>query len=76
MWQEQNNSLYRKFEFTDFRQAFTFMEEVAEVAESMNHHPKWTNVYNVVEIWLSTHDAGDIVTDKDKELAKLIDGCL
>ena len=76
MWQEQNNSLYRKFEFTDFRQAFTFMEEVAEVAESMNHHPKWTNIYNVVEIWLSTHDAGDIVTDKDKELAKLIDGCL
>lgn len=76
MWQEQNNSLYRKFEFTDFRQAFTFMEKVAEVAESMNHHPKWTNVYNVVEFWLSTHDAGDTVTEKDKQLAKMIDTCV
>lgn len=76
MWQELNNSLYKKFEFADFRQAFTFMEKVAEVAESMNHHPKWTNVYNVVEIWLSTHDAGNIITEKDRKLAKLIDDCL
>ena len=76
MWQETNNSLYRKFEFADFRQAFTFMEKVAEAAESMNHHPKWTNVYNVVEIWLSTHDAGNIVTDKDRQLATQIDACL
>ena len=76
MWQEQNNTLYRKFEFTDFRKAFNFMEEVAEVPESMNHHPKWTNIYNVVEIWLSTHDAGNIVTEKDRELAKRIDSCL
>ena len=76
MWQEQNNSLYRKFEFTDFRQAFTFMEKVAEVAESMNHHPKWTNIYNVVELWLSTHDAGDTVTEKDRQLAKMIDTCV
>ena len=76
MWQEQNNTLYRKFEFADFRKAFNFMEEVAEAAESMNHHPKWTNIYNVVEIWLSTHDAGNIVTEKDRELAKRIDSCI
>ena len=49
------------------------MEEVAELAEGMNHHPKWTNVYNVVEIWLSTHDAGHKVTDKDRRLASQID---
>jgi len=74
MWQEKDNSLYQKFSFTDFSQAFAFMTRVALEAEKMNHHPKWTNVYNTVEIWLSTHDAGDIVTDKDNKLAKKIDG--
>ncbi len=72
-WQETNNTLYRKFEFKDFSQAFAFMARVALAAEKMDHHPLWTNVYNKVEIWLSTHDAGDIVTDKDRELAKKID---
>jgi len=75
-WQEINNSLYRKFEFKDFNEAFAFMTRVALVAEKMDHHPKWTNVWNTVEIWLSTHDAGDIVTEKDKKLAKKIDGLL
>ena len=75
-WQEKNNSLYRKFEFKDFSEAFAFMTRVALVAEKMNHHPKWTNVWNTVEVWLSTHDAGDIVTDKDKKLAEKIDGLL
>jgi 4a-hydroxytetrahydrobiopterin dehydratase len=74
MWQEKENSLYQKFSFKDFSEAFAFMTRVALEAEKMNHHPKWTNVYNTVEIWLSTHDAGDIVTDKDKKLAKKIDG--
>jgi 4a-hydroxytetrahydrobiopterin dehydratase len=74
MWQEKENSLYKKFSFKDFSEAFAFMTRVALEAEKMNHHPKWTNVYNTVEIWLSTHDAGDIVTDKDKKLAKKIDG--
>ena len=73
MWEETGNSLYRKFTFSDFKEAFTFMEEVAELAEGMNHHPKWTNVYNVVEIWLSTHDAGDTITEKDRSLAAQID---
>ncbi len=73
MWQEENNSLYRKFQFADFSEAFAFMTRVAIAAEKMNHHPKWTNVYNTVEIWLNTHDAGDVVTDKDKKLAGIID---
>jgi 4a-hydroxytetrahydrobiopterin dehydratase len=73
MWTEQNNSLYRKFEFTDFSAAFGFMTRVAMAVEKADHHPLWTNAYNKVEIWLSTHDAGDIVTDKDRQLAAVID---
>ena len=73
MWQEANNKLYRKFQFANFSQAFAFMTRVALEAEKMDHHPLWTNVYNTVEIWLSTHDAGDVVTDKDHTLANRID---
>ena len=72
MWQEKNNSLYRKFEFKDFRLAFEFMRKVAKAAEEQKHHPKWLNEYNKVEVWLSTHDKGKI-TDKDYKLAKEID---
>lgn len=75
-WTEKDNSLYRKFEFSDFSEAFAFMTRVALAAEKMNHHPKWTNVWNTVEVWLSTHDAGDIVTDKDRKLADKINGLL
>ena len=74
MWTEKENKLYRKFKFKDFSEAFAFMTRVALEAEKMDHHPLWTNVYNTVEIWLSTHDAGDLVTKKDKDLAKKIDG--
>jgi 4a-hydroxytetrahydrobiopterin dehydratase len=73
MWEEKNNSLYRKFEFKDFSEAFAFMTRVALEAEKMDHHPRWTNVWNTVEIWLNTHDAGDIVTGKDRDLAAKID---
>jgi len=73
MWEEKDNSLYRKFEFKDFSAAFAFMTRVALAAEKMDHHPLWTNVYNKVEIWLSTHDAGNTVTEKDRTLAKKID---
>ena len=73
MWKEQDNTLYRKLTFKDFSEAFAFMTRVALAAEKMDHHPKWTNVYNTVEIWLSTHDAGDTVTDKDRKLAAKID---
>jgi len=76
MWEEKENSLYRKFEFKDFSQAFSFITGVALAAEKMDHHPRWSNIYNVVEIWLNTHDAGDVVTEKDRKVAKLIDGLL
>jgi 4a-hydroxytetrahydrobiopterin dehydratase len=73
MWKEENNSLNRKFEFKDFSEAFAFMTRVALEAEKMDHHPNWSNVWNRVEISLSTHSAGNKVTEKDRELAKRID---
>lgn len=73
MWTEEKNKLYQKFTFKNFSEAFAFMTRVALEAEKMDHHPLWTNVYNTVEIWLSTHDAGDTVTEKDRTLAKKID---
>jgi 4a-hydroxytetrahydrobiopterin dehydratase len=76
MWQEKNNQLYRAFNFKDFKEAFSFMTKVALIAEKMDHHPNWNNVYNKVEIFLSTHDAGNTVTEKDHALAKAIDSCL
>lgn len=57
----------------NFSQAFAFMTEVAMEAEKMNHHPEWSNIWNKVLIVLSTHDAGNIVTEKDLELAHRID---
>lgn len=72
MWKEKKNSLYQKFKFNDFSEAFAFMTRVALAAEKMNHHPSWKNTYNTVEITLSTHDAGDVVTKKDRSLAKAI----
>ena len=73
MWEEKNNTLYRKFEFKDFSEAFAFMTRVALAAEKMDHHPNWSNVYNTVEISLTSHDAGNTVTDRDRKLAKKID---
>ena len=61
--------------FRDFRQAFAFMTEVALLAEKADHHPEWSNVYNKVNITLTTHDAGGI-TDRDLSLAKQIDAAL
>lgn len=76
MWQQIDNTLYRKFTFPDFSAAFAFMTRVAIEAEKMNHHPRWSNVWNTVEIWLNTHDAGNIVTAKDEELSRRIDALL
>lgn len=73
MWQEKDNTLYKKFQFTNFSEAFAFMTRVAMEAEKIDHHPLWTNVWNTVEIWLSTHDAGNVVTEKDRRLAVKID---
>jgi 4a-hydroxytetrahydrobiopterin dehydratase len=73
MWKEENNRLKKTFKFKDFKEAFGFMTKVALIAEKADHHPFWTNVYNTVSFELSTHDAGDTVTDKDRDLAKAID---
>ena len=66
-------AIVREFRFADFGQAFGFMTRVALIAEKADHHPEWSNVYNKVEIVLSTHDAGGF-SDKDVALARFIDG--
>lgn len=73
MWKETGNKLTRSLEFKDFRAAMAFMNKVADVAEELDHHPWWSNVYNKVEIELTTHDAGNTVTEKDLALARRID---
>ncbi len=72
-WTEENNKLTKTFMFGDFREAFAFMTMVAFIAEKLNHHPDMRNVYNKVEIKLSTHDAGNIVTEHDRKMAAAID---
>lgn len=76
MWQEINDKLYCKFQFKDFSEAFAFMTRVAFEAEKANHHPEWKNVWNIVEISLCTHDAGNIITKKDRALAVAIDALI
>lgn len=72
MWQNQNGKLYQKFVFKDFKQAVEFLNQVADIANELNHHPKIHNTYSTVELWLSTHEAGDTVTEKDQQLADRI----
>ncbi|MCB9170672.1 MAG: 4a-hydroxytetrahydrobiopterin dehydratase [Flavobacteriales bacterium] len=72
-WKETNERLERRFQFKDFSEAFAFMTRVALAAEKMDHHPEWSNVYNRVDIALSTHSAGGKVTEKDRALAAQID---
>ena len=76
MWTTIDNKLTKTFKFKNFSEAFAFMTRVAFLAEKHNHHPEWTNIYATVEIKLSTHDAGNVVTEKDEHLAKLIDSLL
>lgn len=73
-WQtvEGRDAIFRSFRFADFRTAFAFMTEVALMAEKMDHHPEWFNVYSQVDITLSSHDAGGL-TERDIRLAKAID---
>jgi 4a-hydroxytetrahydrobiopterin dehydratase len=73
MWTEKNDKLTQTFKFNDFQEAFGFMTRVAFLAEGMKHHPNWSNVYNEVTIELTTHDQGNKVTQKDRDLAKAID---
>lgn len=72
-WITKNNTLTKSFTFKNFSEAFAFISRVALLAEQMNHHPTWTNTYNKVTIELSTHDAGNMVTEKDEALARAID---
>jgi len=73
MWIEKDDCLYQKWVFNDFLSAFDFMKKVAVIAEEMNHHPKWSNSYNVVEIWLCTYEENNQITPKDHLLANAID---
>lgn len=74
-WGLDQGKLYRHFVFGNFIEAFGFMTQVALLAETMNHHPEWTNVYDRVEIYLITHDAGGI-SERDFELARRIETLL
>jgi 4a-hydroxytetrahydrobiopterin dehydratase len=71
-WELVGGQLHRSFTFTDFAEAFSFMTEVAAIAEELDHHPNWSNVWNIVEIGIVSHDAGGI-TDLCVELARRID---
>lgn len=75
-WIHQENTLKKQYTFSNFQEAFAFMTRVAFLAEQQNHHPNWSNVYNQVSIELTTHDAGNTVTQKDRDLAKAIDEIL
>ncbi len=71
-FKEIDNKLYAKFKFKDFVEAMAFINKVAEIAETLNHHPTIINTYNTVELYLSTHDAGDVVTEKDWAFAERV----
>mgnify|MGYP003308968685 CR=1 FL=1 len=71
-WEIRDGKLHRLFEFADFVAAFGFMSQAALIAESMDHHPEWSNVYNRVDVQLTTHDAGGI-SELDFALAKRLD---
>lgn len=72
-WEYSENALHTSFEFENFKEAFTLMTRIAFEAEAQQHHPDWSNVYNQLEIKLSTHDAGG-VTEKDFKMANAIEG--
>jgi len=73
MWTEKDNALHTQLKFKNFTQAFSFMTQVAIEAEKMNHHPEWSNVWNTVNVKLTTHDAGNTITAKDRALAQKIE---
>lgn len=74
-YNDSRDAITRSIAFTDFAEAFGFMAQVALIAERMNHHPEWTNVYNRVEVTLTTHDAAGL-SHRDVELAEAIDAIL
>jgi 4a-hydroxytetrahydrobiopterin dehydratase len=72
-WTEKNDALHKTFVFADFAAALAWMVKAGFAIEKLNHHPEWTNIYNRVMVKLTTHDAGNTVTEKDRELAALLD---
>jgi ribonuclease HI/pterin-4a-carbinolamine dehydratase len=73
MWQETKHGLFKQFKFGNFKEAWEFMTKVAAIAEQYQHHPRWENEWNVVQIWLLTHEGDNKITDKDHQLAEAID---
>lgn len=76
MWQATKHGLYRQFNFENFKQAWAFMVQVAALAEEFQHHPRWENEWSVVQIWLITHEGGQKITERDREMATAIDALL
>ncbi|MBI3234247.1 MAG: 4a-hydroxytetrahydrobiopterin dehydratase [Bacteroidetes bacterium] len=73
MWEEKNNGLYKTFVFKNFKEAIAFMYHAMPMIDELNHHPEWSNIYNKVFVKLCTHDAGNTITEKDHQLAHLLD---
>ena len=72
-WKEENNKLTKTFSFKTFGEAIAWMVKASFEIEKLNHHPEWTNVYNKVHVSLTTHDAGNTITEKDQQLAEILD---
>lgn len=72
-WKEENNKLVKTFVFKSFADAIAWMVKASLAIEKLEHHPEWTNVYNKVHISLTTHDAGNTITEKDRKLAEILD---
>lgn len=72
-WKVEENFLHKTFAFKNFETAIQFMHKASIEISRLNHHPEWTNIYNKVEVKLTTHDANHTVTAKDYELAKILD---
>jgi 4a-hydroxytetrahydrobiopterin dehydratase len=72
-WKEENNKLSKTFTFKTFGEAIAWMVKASFEIEKINHHPEWTNVYNKVHVSLTTHDSGNTITEKDKQLAEILD---
>ena len=75
-WDVVDGALHRRLTFADFAAAFAFITRVAEIAEEHDHHPDWSNSWNVVEISLQSHDAGGVITERDVRLAQRINEVL
>lgn len=72
-WKKEENQLQKTFEFKDFETAIQFMQQASIEISHLNHHPEWTNIYNKVRVTLTTHDASNTVTQKDFDLAEILD---